>query len=231
MDRVLSASMAAALIAGGAWAQDVATSPGDHVGSPGRTIEFAFGFEGDGRLVSSVAFDIPYDPPSAPYEPVADASGVVDCTVEADANADPGLVFFNPSAGLFAVTMGDLTPPLINPIGRDGIITRCRVRIKTDAAFGTHVLECRNGDASSAMGQPLATQCSAGSLTVREPSCIGDQDFDGTVVTDEVTRSVLAFVRRDPSPNPFADGDNDGMVSSAEVTRSVLNFTRRQCTQ
>jgi hypothetical protein len=167
MKTVSSVSLAVGLFAAGASAQ-VTTTPGNHTGSPGQTIEFAFGFEGDGTVVSSVAFDIPYAD-TDPYVPVADANGIVDCTVEEDVNADDDLVIFLPAQGIFAVSMGDVSPPAINPIGRDGIIVRCMVRIKDDAALGPFTLGCQNANASSASGQPQTTTCNPGSLNVVPP--------------------------------------------------------------
>jgi hypothetical protein len=87
------------------------------------------------------------------------------------------------------------------------------------------------GDSPLAPGNigNLPTACAKGVVNVGQ-RCIGDQDNGGSVTSDEATRAVLAFVRRDVTQNPAADGDNSGGVDSAEATRSVLNFIRRQCT-
>jgi hypothetical protein len=233
LEAILVGSLAVVALGGAATAQvDVLLTPGTQAGAEGRETLFEFGFTGDGSVVSGGGFDIDYDPATAPYTPVADENGVVDCTVAEGANSDPGLVLFDPDRRLFAVSFGDFTPPLILPIGLSGVILRCKVQIHNDAD-GLYVLPCKNqGFANDALGTELTTSCTNGTLSVGtslDCTCVGDRNFNTTVDSSEAALSLLAFIRRNASINPAADCDMSGIVTSAEAARATLNFIRREC--
>jgi len=188
---------AALMLAASAQAQ-VVLLPGTQTGSPGETVEFAFGYEGDGSVVSGAGFDIVY-PADAPYVPV-NTDGVVACTTAEGANADADLPFFDAARNLFAVSFGDFSNP-IQPIGISGTIVRCQVEIKEDAALGEYPLTCGTDSAQA-------------------------NDKDGTALTATCTDGVLNIVAQQPTPTPTPEGPTVTPEAEATNTGGIRTTTR-----
>jgi hypothetical protein len=102
----------------------------------------------------------------------------------------------------------------INPIGRDGIVRRCLVRIKDDAALGVVTLECENANATSALGVDLPTRCDPGSLTIVGQEVITSPG-DHTGTPGEIVEFALASRGTARSYQGGDVGDVPRMLDSA----------------
>jgi hypothetical protein len=93
---------------------------------------------------------------------------------------------------------------------------------------GSFTLGCAAARATDSIAGVLDTSCVDGSFDVGS-ACLGDQNGDGIVTVDEVTRAFAALTLRNVTFNPTADGDGNGAVSPAETIRSALNSDAGIC--
>jgi MYXO-CTERM domain-containing protein len=136
---------------------------------------------------------------------------VVDCLVEPDVNADPGLAFFDGGRNLFAMSFGDLSPPTINPIGREGLVQRCFIMINEDAELGDYPLNCAGvPSAASAEGDDLTVECVDGTLRIEAPPTPTDTpDVPTPTNTPTRTNTPRPTDTAQPTSTRSGGGDDD----------------------
>jgi hypothetical protein len=91
-------------------------------------------------------------------------------------------------------------------------------------------VSCADPGASTADGEPLATACLDGSITVVEPAptpCVGDCDGDDRVVVSELLAGVNVLLERAPVAScPALDRDLDAVISVDEIVAAIRQALR-----
>lgn len=126
---------------------------GDAIGVPGGTVAFTVGLE-TGEQVAATQNELHLDP-GAPLS-------FVSCAVHPDLDKN---LFYNIS------TPSDLTAIVISlvsldPIPHGSTMYTCEIGIGATAPAADYLIDCTNPDASDPSGNPIATLCSDGTLTV-----------------------------------------------------------------
>jgi hypothetical protein len=204
-------------------------------GRPGSTISFGVRFSGAGSGANAVATDLAVEQPSG----LIGAGNRPACTRNVQINkeatgfafrppgCDPAVNCTQVRAGVISLVQENNATPL-----PDGEVFRCSFTIPQNApiggAFNVNVAGA-SAVFPSGTEQNVTGASQGGQIRVVDVPCIGDQNGNNEVASDEATRAVLAFANLDVNQNPAADSDRNGEVDSAEATRVVLNFSRLEC--